>query len=153
MVEELEGFLGRGATPDELTELCERHRERVRVQLDGVELPKTVNLERVESGEGDYRDAGRRGGARVTFAKPPFGFSDATRTRAQKVLLVAMVVTFCSLVIAWLAPSIRGQLYLVATLGGVVLVGAALITARVRLPVRQLVLEEGRDELEVHLRR
>ncbi|MBO6940521.1 MAG: hypothetical protein JJ863_36445 [Deltaproteobacteria bacterium] len=153
-VAELEAYLRRGAEgaeADELRELCERHRERARAQLDAVELPKWITLEQVGAEEGDYRDAGQRGVVRVTFANPSRGWSDEARMKARNVVLVMMVITFGSLLASTFVPSIRGQLYLAAALGGIVMVGALLILSKIRMPVRQLVLEHDRDEMEVHM--
>jgi len=149
-VAELEAMLG-SRDPDELRELCERHRERVRRQIDALELPEDVGVERVDATPGAYREPSTPGRVRVTFAKPSVGPSDRAKKAAQIMMVIAGFVVLVSTCVAVTAPADHPEVTVVVCGGLFLIFLAGHFAGWSGRPIRQLVLEDGQVELEAHL--
>ncbi|MBO6940520.1 MAG: hypothetical protein JJ863_36440 [Deltaproteobacteria bacterium] len=149
-VAELDGMLG-SRDPDELRELCERHRERVRRQIDALALPESVALEWVDPEEGTYREPGSPGLVRATFDNPTLGRSPAAHEAAR---LVATCGVFIALLSGCLASTMKSMDNWGTTffIGAMVMIAFAVgFASKAGRPIREIRKEEGRDELEVFL--
>lgn len=136
---------------DELKELCERHRDRVRRQIHELAMPKGIEIERVEPTPGAYREAPVVGVVRVTFDKPTPGPSETARRVAEVVMVIAGFVMLVSSCVAVTWPSDQSGAMTVFFVGLMVIVVGVFFSSSSGRPVRQLALEDGRDELEAHL--
>ncbi|MBO6940519.1 MAG: hypothetical protein JJ863_36435 [Deltaproteobacteria bacterium] len=149
-MKELEEMLGSN-TPDDLRELCACHRERVRRQIDAMDLPSGVEVERVDPTPGTYRKPGGAGMVKVTFDKPASGLPQGARKGGQVVMAIAGFVMLVSTCIAVTVPSARPGAMTVFGVGLMFVFLGMLIGTSAGRPIRQLTLEDGRDALEAHL--